>query len=349
MSYSIIKADIKEYKEVIISLWRRNFQEIKEARYPWIYENDLSRIPICYLLKHDDSNSVVGAISLFPRSMYVNGKKIKAYICGDLVVDQKHRTLGPALFLFKAAISKCEENSSSILISFPIKISEVVALRAGFEVLGEYVHMTRMIRTFNYVMRYVNIPLFARLISYPLDLLLYCREMVLFQTISNNTQVGMLECADERFNDFGKKIVNNFSFKGEVSRFHLNWRFHDSPYGSYKIFTISEKDKKSVCGYIVFCMVKNRAHIVDFSFDNIEKSLDILFSSFSRYEKTQGVESITLSVVGSQKLIDQLKKNGYMLRSKETKVLIYAPSVCKEWISEMKSGIWYLTSGDNDV
>lgn len=347
MSYSIIQADIKKHKADIISLWNRNFREIKEARYPWIYEKNPSGLPICYLLKHDDTNSVVGLISLFPRSIYIKGKNVQAYICGDLVVDKKHRTFGPALFLFKAAISKCEEESS-ILISFPNKISEVVSLRAGFKILGELIHMTQVLRTYPYVMRYVNFPFLARAISYLLDLFYYCLNNF-FRKIPNSTHVEILEFADNIFDDFGKKIVNDFSLKGEVSSTHLNWRFHESPYNYHKIFVVSLKDRKNIIGYIVFYVVEKRVQIVDFSFDCNDKSLDILFTAFSNYQIKQGAESIGLSIAGSQKLINQLKKNGYLIRFKDLKFIIYVSSRYIETISEIKSGNWYLTLGDNDV
>ncbi len=349
MSYSIIQADLQKDKQSIISLWKKNFQQILEGRYSWIYENNPSGLPVCFLLKYDGDNSIVGTISLFPRAMFLQGQRIQAYICGDLVVDKKHRSLGPALSLFKAAISKCEGETSSILISVPNKSSEPVSLRAGFQILGEYTQMTRIIKTYPYIRKKLKLSFFPRLISIPLDVFLYFRNLDLNTAHSKSCHYEILENVDDRFDNFGRQLIGRYSLKGEVCESHLNWRFIQSPYADYKIFAVSQKGVNNLIAYLVYFMTNNRIQIVDFAFNNSESAPDILFSSFYRRQKSLGIDSIALSFVGSSKLIDQLKKNRFSERSRESKIIVYAPSSHKEIISEMKVGYWYLTSADNDV
>jgi hypothetical protein len=118
MTYSVRLADINEDKQTLKSLWIRNFGWITEGRYDWIYKNNPSGQPLSFLLHHDKSNSIVGAISLFPRKIFSGDEIIPAYVCGDLVIDQKHRALGPVLKLLKTVISEHENNKTGILISF---------------------------------------------------------------------------------------------------------------------------------------------------------------------------------------------------------------------------------------
>jgi hypothetical protein len=87
MSYFITKADSKEFKEALLSLWHRNFVRMPNGRYGWIYENNPSGPPLVFLLHHDESNAIVGGISLFTRSAYLKGKPVPEWILGDLVVD----------------------------------------------------------------------------------------------------------------------------------------------------------------------------------------------------------------------------------------------------------------------
>ena len=76
----------------------------------------------------NDSNSIVGSYTLFPRRIVVNGRPVRGYVCGDLVVDTAHRALGPALFLVNAALAKCEEEDPTVLFGFPNDKSEPVLL-----------------------------------------------------------------------------------------------------------------------------------------------------------------------------------------------------------------------------
>lgn len=40
MTYTIIKADLNRKRNDMIGLWRRNFQDVPDERYSWIYESN---------------------------------------------------------------------------------------------------------------------------------------------------------------------------------------------------------------------------------------------------------------------------------------------------------------------
>jgi hypothetical protein len=319
-----------------------------KGRFGWIYENNPSGPPLVFLLRHDESNAIVGAISLFPRSAYLKGKPVPAWICGDLVVDQKHRALGPAMKLLNAGISESKQSGLGILIGFPNKKSEPVMKRAGFEVLSDLYEMTRVLSTHSYVKRYIQSSALSRTLSFPLDLLLRLRPSNMFQKKIKNYGIEMDDWKSVNIDNIWSRQLNLFSFIGERSSRYLEWRFMESPYAEHHVFSVGAKGAREPLGYIVFRRTGHRVQIVDIGFPGDEEALGILLSSFSRYQRSQGADSIALTLAGNPTLIEALRRNGYLVRSKEKKILIYV-STENEDTGGIKSGGWYLTSADNDI
>ena len=101
MTYTIRIADIHKDKQALLSLWKNNLESSFEERYEWIYQKNPTGPPRCFLLCNEGNDAIVGAITLFPRNFSIQGRLVSAFVCGDLVVERGHRTLGPAIKLIK--------------------------------------------------------------------------------------------------------------------------------------------------------------------------------------------------------------------------------------------------------
>jgi hypothetical protein len=88
--------------------------------------------------------------------------------------------------------------------------------------------------------------------------------------------------------------------------------------------------------------------IVDLGFPKHEEALGISLTLFFRYQRLQGVDSIAMTFAGDPILIEALRRNGYLVRSKENKILIYVPTENGD-TGRIKSGDWYHTSADNNI
>jgi hypothetical protein len=154
---------------------------------------------------------------------------------------------------------------------------------------------------------------------------------------------------NEKFDELWEKLSKKYSFVGERSSRFLEWRFHQSPYHEYKVFSLVSSGNTSVLGYVIFCVDGEKAKIADIGFDGTEESFTELLSSFSLHQRARGIESISLTIAGHPKLIHLLEQLGYSLRSRERKVLIYAPANLKSILESVKTDQWFLTSADNDI
>lgn len=349
MSYSIVEGHIAQHKTVLNSMWKRNQSDFTPERYSWLYEKNPSGAPVIYLLQYEKDFSFVGAITLFPRKIFYNGKKVNAYICGDLVVDKQHRSLGPALSLIKSAIRRCDEDAPCILLGIPNTKSENVMLRAGFEILADYCVMTKLIKSNCYLSKLIHSQFFSGILSFLVDQLLALRYGKLLRLGKSQYTTEVLSRFDKRFDYVFDTAITSNSFIGERSAQYLTWRFHNSPYNQSEIFGLSVKDTTQISSYLVYHVAHQRAYISDLAFDTTDNSLTNLLANFSVEMKSRGCSAISVTFSGNPSLIDIFHNNGYFLRTTNNRVIIYSSLNDENLFNTIKAGQWHLTPADNDI
>lgn len=349
MTYSIQPADLTEHKDLLVSLWEKNFQEVSPGRFSWIYENNPNGPPTVFLLRHEESQLFVGAMALFPRPIMFKGQSIRSYICGDMVVDNQHRSLGPALSLFKAALKQCDKEAPCVLLSMPSRKSQPVALRVGYEVIGDFCEFTRVLKTRKYLLRSFKSPVIAAAFAWPLDAFLRWRNEVFLITKARGYDFEILSCFDERFDSLLERLKNDFVFIGERNRDYLKWRTRDSPYGTCDIFSIFTKKDKVTCGYVAFYRNDLRVNIVDMAFCEGVLGMQILLTLFCKYMQTQAPDSMSISLTSNPVFLLGLKKIGFAMRGVKNKAVFYASFDKNTIINDILNCNWYLTTADNDI
>jgi len=347
MSYTIEKADLKKHKNYLRELWQRNFEGVLGERFDWIYENHPAGKPVVLLLKHEQGQSLVGALSLFPHTLVVGGRPTASYICGDMAVDHAHRALGPAVALFKAAIQHCEDNSPCVLLTTPNKKSLPVASRVGFKRLGTYFAMTQVLRTGRHLRYHIKLTFVADSLAFLADTFVALYYILKSYRSTKGYQSVLVDGFDSSFNSFMQGRAKHLSLAGQRTVPFLNWRLKDSPYGGNQVFVL--KKDNAICGYISYCVRNNRCVIEDFAFDENARSLTALLVSFTKLQLKNRVDAISITLAGQKTLVNEFTKAGYSVRDKENQFMFYAaPEELKQMLLP-PSGMWYLTTADNDI
>jgi len=349
MSYSVVKADLSQHKKELCDLWQRNFGDVKAGRYEWIYEKNPGGVPTVYLLKHGVSGDFVGAISMFPRSFYLHGKKTKGYVCGDMVVDTKHRALGPAAMLLKATIKQCQEEDPCALVSFPNKKSEPVTIRTGFKSIGDYVDLTHVIRTKTYLKRYLSGNFICQVLAWPLDFFIKIRYVLKANVKTEDFTYDFVDRFDHSVDDLYGSQSTNIDFSGERSNTYLYWRLCETPYDKYKIFRLLSRGQQKLLGYIVYSGEGERVSVIDLFCKNFDDHLTALLYLFRRYQYKNGSHSINVSFSSDSKLINLFVENGFSLRGKKNATVVYPSDSLKIFKDNIDKSSWYLTATDNDI
>jgi hypothetical protein len=246
-------------------------------------------------------------------------------------------------------MSLCDRNASGVLLAVPNEKSYGVGLKAGPDILGDVCEMTQVMRTYSYIRRHIHFPILARVLSSLLDLRFRVRSADPFRVRGKKYTIEVASGFHEKFDELWEKLLKEYSFIGERSSRFLEWRFNQSPYDEYKVFTLASSVDMLLLGYVIFFADGEKVKIADIGFDGTDKSLTELLSSFSLHQRAQGVESISLSIAGDPKLINLLQNMGYSLRSRNRKVLIYSSAKFKTILESIKTGRWFLTVADNDI
>lgn len=348
MSYSIEKADLALNSQCLLELLQRNFDGISSDRFDWMYEKNPDGPAIVFLLKHEQTNTVVGAMALFPHFYIMNGQQIKGYICGDMAVDQAHRMLGPAMALIKAAVKYCDKNPACVLLSLPNTKSLPVLQRAGFQSLGIYFSLTKVLKTGNYLRRYFGSNVIADGLAFVVDRCVaqvYKLESIWF---AKGYEIDLIKEPDNDIDVFNAKSASYQPwFAGLRTSAFLKWRLVNSPYGKNEMFVLKRNNRMS--GYISFCVRSKRCQIEDFAFDGKLKTLMALLAAFTSYQIKKDVEALSVRISGNEALIDALKKSRFHIREHDSQFMFYAAPETLLQQLRSPSDIWYLTAADNDV
>lgn len=152
--YHIRAADFEHDHDAIIALWQANLGDPAQraGKFDWFYRHCPFGEPVLQLLYHGDE--LIGSCGAAPRPMLWNGQAIRAAVMGDMAVDARHRTLGPALMLMEA-VSTVAAERFDLLYGFPNQKSLPVAARLGFLALDDMQRQSRVLHYATYLQRYL--------------------------------------------------------------------------------------------------------------------------------------------------------------------------------------------------
>lgn len=347
--FSITIADLKNDRDNILALWKRNFPNISEKRFSWMYENNPAGAASCLLLNNPKENSVIGATALFPRRIFINGKPILSAVGGDFMVDKEHRSLGPALSLQKAATTLCDDEIFNLIYVIPNKNSGPVVQRAKYKVLCDMVNLTKPLRSYYQLKKHFDIPVVTKMVSKPVDLAMRIISKENYYKKHDDHTFELPLSFDERFDELWKEVSSVLPVIGERSSSYLNWRFSSSPHKEHYIFSLVQKQSKNIQGYIVFHISESRVCIDDMLCLDMDETLDCLLSKFLSVQRKKGMDSVTTSYGGTPAFINKFQEHGFSIRGGEDKIMVYVPSGSPHLAQLMNAESWYLLPGDKDI
>lgn len=348
MEYEVFEKEGGEEYSKALGLWLKVFNSPRkfEEKCSWYYEPEKNRSKI-YFLQRKGDYEVLGAIGSVEREFEGKYGKTSLGFCSDFAIDEKHRTLGPAILLLKNFVASRGE-SSDILFGFPNNRAVGAMCRAGFTVLSE-VSRYALILNYKY---YIDKSRFSSLLI-PLSLLLnlvvrsYLKIITSIQysgyVFNEITEVG--DSFDELWRDW---IEQCDLYTGKRDKEYLAWRFLDNPANNYRIFRLSKKNSGQLVGYAVIRQ-NEEGHWTVFDFFALPegKALEGLLLHLASKAIGEGALSLTLEFLGSGKIRDRIRKLRFIERPSERRVVI-RPRVNKGDVASyyLNADNWYITSAD---
>jgi len=345
--YYVTKVSSEEDLAQAISIWERNLGvpvETGKEKYHWFYETNPYRKGKLWLLKLKGSENAVGVGGIGYRRFWVKGNSLIGAISVDLAIEEKHRTLGPALKLQKTEIESAKKNSD-FLYAFPSKQAEVILKHYGYEKIAEFTRLVKVLRSGNYLKRVVKPRFLAGAISIPADLLLRLRSMNTLWASGNVFQSDSFEDSFRFVDRLWNRIAQEGLLRGERSSEHLDWRYSKCPTYKYKVFGVRDKDN-ALQAVMVYLLQNKRAEIVDLLCPDYEDTSIIhsLFTNFEKYCFSIPVDSIGVSIIGSKRITRLLLSMGYSHRKYRTSSVFINTGQNKDLLARFKdldNSLWF--------
>ena len=343
--YTVSVANVMMEKAGICSLWRSglNAANLYEAKFDWYYQSNPDGVPNALFLSGNDGTQAVGVAAVGHRRMRFNGEILRTGILVDFVVRPEHRTLFPALLL-QRQMRDFALQTHQIVWGLPNPKATAVFGRAGYQCIGQMVRYVRVLRSSEYLARYIP-RWISRVISPIIDWSLL--SAVVLRGFGAQEYIAQWQDRpDARFNDLWERSAKPDQLIGVRDDQYLTWRFVDSPFRAHSFLTIVSNLDQRLVGYAACELLHQTLFVSDFLVDaNAPAVSSQLWRELAREGFRRGCTSLSTRFLGSAQVQRQLRAAGLVARDKSP---LYAavPDGMPPLLTEPQ---WYLTGVDLDV
>ena len=338
--FKIIQDNPQKFKSQILNFWKEYLPGTPLARLDWM-ENNPAGHAIWLFAIEEKTGRLAGTISLFPKDLFLNGKKIKAAILGDFMLHEKFRVFGPALSLLKAAKAFKEKGEFDFLYTIPNLKSKKLVERVGFISAGKCYSLMHPQKLDFLIKKYVGY-FFAKILEKPLLLTLR-----LFSRATYAGFPGVLEGIDwhddKAFNEFFRQVSKRHIglMTGDYSLAYLDWRYRQNPEFDSQIFTFRERTGGDILGFFVFSLNEHSLELYDIVvLDN--KMILAMIKKISAICKKAKCRKIYTLIYEDNPLLPVFKKCCFFDTKDQIEIYTYP-----EEIKEIEQ--WSFTSADRNI
>ena len=348
MAIVIYEADlIKDENLLVYTLNQNRARTTDERRYRWLYLDNPFGKAKAWIAVDDRNDAIAGFTAVFPRLMYLDGKEVLCWNCGDFSINKSYRSLGVAVQLRSAATRIVNEGQVPFLYAHPNDRMKIVHLRAGHKVIGQ---MVRFAMPLKVERCFPPLPGMSWLSSG----LAWASNTV--RSISKQSrrskQFFRAEIFDgfpieAPFNSLLEQVRGRLSIFGLRNYEYLNWRFGMNPLVHLRTLLLYRIGQ--LVGYAFYSFKDEAMYINDIFCLPDPDVADALTNCLTNIGWDQRARAVSVTLLESNPLIQSLVRNGYLRRPQTSSVIVHAaPGWPWEPMLQDKTN-WFMTVGDRDV
>jgi hypothetical protein len=338
--YRVRQVEMGAHAEDVTALWSRCLQSLtpQEAfgRLHHRYLGNPAGAGAAVLLQPEDAQCSAGVQCLHARRVHHEKKAWRVAGLADYAVDERHRTLGPAVQLMKQGLAVARSEYDWVY-GLPNAKSEAVCKRTGLKKLGHIDRWTRLLHTRAILSRRLPAPI-ADLVGPLADALLRLRDALRMGAVPLRWEHGRKFPAALDTLWQGRRTRLAVS---ERSRKVLEWRFADAP-GRWTV-SLARLPDGTPCGYVVWEIVQGVAEVADFFCADPQEGTAPLLVDFARQLRSHPVQRVSLEFFGSPAVSEALRQAGFLQRHESQP--LYVAAGRRE---PPAAGRWYFTAFDRD-
>jgi hypothetical protein len=259
MSVQIRRAVLDSDCTDLIELSRRHLApNADRRRFDWLYFQNPFGSAHAWLAHDSLSGAAVGAAAAFPRKFLVDGREKLGWVLGDFCLDEKYRTLGPALQLQRACLESVE-SPYDFAYDFPSQSMMAIYKRLGINQTGTLVRWAKPLRAEEKLESLTGSKTIAQGLGVIANAALANRG---YKGRNSDCEISAHEGAfGEEFTVLDRQLPAAGCIKTVRTAEYLNWRYLAHPSVEYESLTARRKGE--LIGYIVIATDPKFASIVD--------------------------------------------------------------------------------------
>ena len=337
--FKIIQADPSQFKAEILHFWEKYLPGTPPARLEWMKNNPAGSANWLFAID-EKTGTLAGSISLLPKDLFYNGKKIKAAILGDFMLHKKYRVFGPALNLLKENITKQQAGEYDFLYTVPNEQATKIAQRVGFIPAGELFSMLRPHQCNEFLKKRLG-ALPAAILGKPLSCFLDCcsrstytRGSMYFSEVDWNS--SDIDIFFEELRHTKRSIMI-----GDYSLSYLDWRYRNNPECKFQIITCRKDISEPVEGLFVFSLIHGQVELYDIMSTD-DRLIPFILKQISIICKRENCRGIYNLIFEKHPALSLLKKCCFFNVKGHIELLTYPGN-----IPEIQN--WAFTSADRNI
>jgi hypothetical protein len=249
MAIRIRSADLDSDEVELKELIRRHLApQSGEKRFHWLYRAGPYGPARAWLACDDTSGVVVGAAAAFPRKMYFDGIEQTGFVLGDFCLDQRYRSLGPALQLQRACLEEIAAFPGGVCYDLPSQTMMAVYRRLGINQTGSLIRWAKPLRIEHRIEAVVRSKAVAKPIGIVASWVLAQRgwkgKNRSFEFLLHEGPCG------EEFDALNERLRSQLGISTVRTAEYLNWRYLAHPQIRYEILKAWRAGE--LIGYAVF-------------------------------------------------------------------------------------------------
>jgi hypothetical protein len=339
MGISVREVDLDRELPLLASVFNANFR-IKgdDARFRWLYLNNPDGRATAWFVLDDRTGEVVGCTAVFPRRMRVRGcsRPVVAWNCGDFCIMPRHRTLGAAIELRRAARDAVDRGVSPFLYAHPNDRMLQIHLKVGHRPLGRMLRYARPLR-----------PRTGWRVADALGAgALRVAGFDMWVRSPHEAELMTQGALGDEFSELYDAAASGLGTSLVRDATYLTWRFCENPTTVNEI--VVTRLGSRLTGYLVFTMDGPGAVIKDWLAPDVE-AWNRLFAACLGELRRRAVQSVSVIALETHRDLPRLRRFGFVRRPGASTAVTYAGSTYPHRSDVTAPESWYMTVGDRDI
>jgi hypothetical protein len=320
------------------------------TKFRWFYRGNPLGEAQAFLLEvsGETESAVVGCCGLGERTLYVDGRPLRAGLLADFAVDKEHRTVRPALIV-QRALSEYARQHYDLTYGFPNESAIGVLNRVGLPLLGRMGRYVRVLKYKPLLERYVRpIPL-AAMGGLVADSFTRVAESGRAAPLSRRLRLDWVGDADSRFDSMWDDARRHYRCIGDRSQQFLRWRFFRREGSTAALAISTQPSGREILAYAAIVEKDPGVALVADFLARSPAELAALFRLLWPALRSRGFKSAVTFFLGSADVARALTSAGFTFRH-PSKFVVSAVGdtmlVERGAVEDVNN--WYLTEADRD-